>query len=165
MNRNNCQLDQGVLLVLDRDRAKEIFAAREPANLLEFIKTQAGDGSLVDAGFVLDLQGSGDRLQNQLVDPALTSDDLRPVLEATLLGGRPLADEQGFQVRLVRPDLVRQIASALDTIDGPTFAAQWPESADQSRNVIAELDSIRQLYRRAAEARAAVVFARVQNHE
>jgi hypothetical protein len=153
-------LAQGVLLALDRDRARMLFGAREPLSLQETVCELVTCESLWEERDALALEGRGPAIQRVLDAVPLSDLDTRPLLAQTLTGGRPLADQDPWHVFVVRPDVVPQVADALAKIDVADL--QRTVTAGNSEaggaRTIALLAEILEFYRRAAERRSAVAY-------
>ena len=156
------KLTQGLLAALDRDRAKQVFAAKQPDALQQFLEDLTGDQALGESGAVVTLSRQATFLQQTLLSDSIASEATRPLLELALLGGRALADDADLKVRLVRPDVVPKIAHALASIDADRFKDSWAngETVDQAAALLAV---VQQLYQQAEERRCAVLFAESGN--
>lgn len=155
-------LDRGVLLALGRDHAKQLFAAKQPELLQEFLESLLADAKLQQQNAVTDLAGLWQPLQDVLTKPELVADEAdRQGLALCLLGGRPLPGEPALIARLVRPDVVPQLSVALAKVSPEAVGGGW---SDEATKTLAQerFAAIVQLYKQAAAERAAIVFAACQ---
>ena len=155
-------LARGVLLFLDRDQAKQLFAARQPEPLREFLVSLIENSEQRQTARVIDLANLWQSIQETLVHPDVVADEMdRQGLAFCLLGGRPLPGEPALVARLVRPDIVPQLSATLASVDQDRLAAHWNDAATlpQATRVF---HAVCQLYETAAAAKAAVVFAAEQ---
>lgn len=148
MSTHASSLKQGMLVVLDRDRAKQLFGAREPAKLREVLNQLATDSQWVNSERMVTLDAQAELLQELLS----SGDNDEPALDQAILGGRPLADEPSLRVRVVRPDMVAHVASALQAFRASPRAGQG--SAHQAEI----LTRIEKLYAQAVDEAGAVAF-------
>lgn len=153
----------GLLVVLHRDRAKEVFGSRDPSRLmqvLEDIVSSAGDSDVVSC------DGHWKILHRVLGDGSLTPDGGDLPLNQCVLGGRPLDAGDAMTVRLVRPDMVVHIATALAQLTSTDLESRFEtavaaaDSAEEANLEIVTLlvDRLRSIFEAAARDRAAVAF-------
>ena len=136
----------GLLIALDRDRAKQLFAAKTADLLEEFFTTCCQDTAFVDSQMVVDCGGNWAVLKEELTATCESADDdVRPLLQLMIDGFRPLLDEPDSF--LVRPDLVPQIAAVLDGIDTAGLV--------QGRELF---EQIKVAYQKAAAERCAITM-------
>lgn len=164
MNNRDQTLKHGVLAALDRDRAKQLFAAaKDPAALSAFVDQLLDDQALRQQHQLVDLDGQADAVQAVLVDVAVEDDPQQSALELTLLGGRRLGGgDAAPSAWMVRPDIVPAIAQSLADLSETAYAEAWTRQfGSDSLPVATELlGKIRTLYVAAAETQAAVVTFR-----
>lgn len=133
-------LEDGYLIVLERDNAKAFFAHREDEPRLEFVNELLGNADVPKTS----LQGKWQSLHDALA--AVEIDD--SVLAQCVLGGRPMHQGDDYHVCLVRPDVVQFIAEQSKSVDLATLG----EVSDLAKEAFAA-------FLQAVELRAAVVFA------
>ena len=153
----------GTLLLLGRDNAKRVFAARD-ATLLqqELNEIAAAEGTVT-----VDCQGNWGMLHRLLGDGSLDPQCGELPLNHCVLGGRPMDAGDSMTVRLARPDIVTHIATALAELDAAKVhsrfeaaaaAADEPNDEAAQQQLSALLEQVKKLYDTAARERAAVVF-------
>ena len=153
----------GTLLLLGRDNAKRVFAARD-ATLLqqELNEIAAAEGTVA-----VDCQGNWGMLHRLLGDGSLDPQGGELPLNHCVLGGRPMDAGDSMTVRLARPDIVTHIATALAELDAAKVhsrfeaaaaAADEPNDEAAQQQLSALLEQVKKLYDTAARERAAVVF-------
>jgi hypothetical protein len=155
----------GFLLSLSRDEAKVLFANREPEGVISTINGFLELEELRFAKRILDLEKTWNPLHRCLSDGTLDPQTGEPPLNQTLLGGRHLYYQDDRYVVLVRPDMVRHVATALAEVDASQLEAKYKElpsdvleeSADWPA-VQTVLKQIAALYLGAADDGNAVVF-------
>lgn len=138
------QLDDGVLIVLPRNEAKTFFAYRDDTARLEFIEELLQNDTISKFG----CDGQWNAIHDTLSGIALEDS----VLGQAILGGRPLHQGDDYHVCLVRPDVVGYLCEQAKQVDVSDLA----DLAEAVRGVF-------EIYRTAAELRAAMVFA-VKRH-
>ncbi len=115
-------LSQGVLLALSREEAKQLFAAREPIALRQFLGARLSDRPPVleeaeaDTSFAI-CDDQWQQIQRVLAQSEVADDSMQPALRQCLTGGRILCDSEDLTVWLVRPDMVPHVAHALQSLD------------------------------------------------
>jgi len=153
----------GILFLLGRDNAKRVFAARD-ATLLQQELTEI---AAAEDAIVVDCQGNWEMLHRLLGDGSLDPQGGELPLNHCVLGGRPMDAGDAMIVRLVRPDRVTHIATALAELDAAdvqrrfeTAAAAADEPTDEAaqQRLSSLLGRVTELYDTAARERAAVVF-------
>lgn len=148
--------EQGVLCVLGREPAKQVFAARDQQTLIAAVNQLI---EAADAAACANCQGCWQTLQQCFsVDSAESEGP--GVLAECVAGGRQLQRAPGSIVSMVRPDLVPHIADQLEVMDEQRFlrlvdrvgatnvSELWPIVLDVAR-----------VYRRAADEKSAMIFA------
>jgi len=147
----------GVALAFDRDESKELFGAREPEMLRRVLDQQLQQAERWQTDRAVDCERLAESLQAALSECELPNEALRPALDQTLLGGRPLGDDAQLRIRVVRPDIVPHIAAILDPLSDATVLGD--EAGEQAERLARVLSAVRRLYRVAAAEKSAVVFA------
>ena len=142
-----------VLISVDRDGAKSLFAARGDDALRDFVSNLVVEPSIWSEGSAVDCQGHW-----RVIDQCLGEVKGDGQLQQCLLGGRPMYQGSELTVILVRPDLVPHLAGELDKVEDEAFRALVPADANCA-DVHATFLQLRELYRSAAERRHAIVFA------
>lgn len=133
-------LEDGYLLVLPRDEAKQFFGHREDQARLDFVNdllTNVETNSLC-------LDGTWQALHTALAGVPI--DD--SVLAQCILGGRPLHQGEDHHVCLVRPDVVGFIAQQGEQLEQTLVGPDLWEKTKATIN----------LYKAASENGAAMVF-------
>lgn len=149
----------GIHLELDRDRAKRLFGARDDTARGDCLQDCAAELS----GSVARHDSRHWRALHGLLS-GWTSDPAAPeaALSFCVLGGRPLTADGAEQVSLVRPDLVRHCAGALEALTEDDFRERWRAasagSPEKENEAWTELAGIGRLFQNAAQQTAAVVF-------
>lgn len=132
-------MDNGFLMLLDRQRAKELFGCREDQPRLEWLAQLQADGATPQ----VDCRG-----QWQALHDAFSAVEIEDsVLSQCILGGRPLHQGDDYHVCLVRPDVVRAVAHQCGSLDTST----WGELADIASQAT-------ELFQSCAEIGGATVF-------
>lgn len=135
----NMQFDDGYLVVLEREPAKEFFGHRDNDARLAFLtETLQGDAQSIR------LEKKWQQLHDALV--AIEMED--SMLSQCILGGRPMHRGDDFHVCMVRPDIVGFIAQQAGQV----------ETAKLDDDIAKLAKSTFELFKTAAEQRAAVVF-------
>ncbi len=133
------QFDDGYLVVLERDPAKEFFGHRDNDARLAFLtETLQGDAPSIP------LEKKWQPLHDALVAVELEDS----VLGQCILGGRPMHRGDDFHVCMVRPDIVGFVAQQAAQVDTSKLDDDIAELANSTLN----------LFKTAAQQRAAVVF-------
>ena len=159
------QLQSGVLLVLAREDAREVFEAARTDTVAESV-----------VGLLSRLEGS-DRVANvgtgwallhaALVGTGGDSEEVCFSLGQCLLGGRALGSEKTVAM-FVRPDLVLHVVRELEALEQDLFLSSWqqvlaeqtPELSNNAaeRNPWQRIEQIRGIYQHAGERREAMLF-------
>ena len=134
------KLENGYLIVLPRDDAKQFFGLREDHARLDFVKELLTK----DETESLSLHGKWQELHNALEGVPMEDS----VLAQCILGGRPMHQGNDHHVCLVRPDVVGFIAQQGAQLEKPQVGADLWESSH----------AIMGLYKAAAGIGAAMVF-------
>jgi|GEM_PF-2707491 len=134
-------LEDGYLIILERDNAKAFFGHRDDADRLEFINELLSNADVPKTS----LQGKWQALHDSLA--AIEIED--SVLAQCVLGGRPMHQGDDFHVCLVRPDVVQFIAEQSKSVD---LSPLDDEVSDLAKATF-------ETFSKAVELRAAVVFA------
>ena len=129
----------GHVIVLPRDEAKSFFGQKEDATRLEFLADLLKRDGTIQAS----LDGKW-----KACHEAFASIENAQGLEHCLLGGRDLHQGEDYHVCLVRPDIVRSLASELSGV-------QTDDSVAEFLPQIAQLASV---YEAAAKVGGAIVF-------
>lgn len=155
----------GLLLICQRDDAKRLFVAKSDEALAEFFDEFLSDSNHLNQDDVLDLKSIWRAVHACFCHGSADSDAGELPLNQVILGGRKLGSGSQFQVAFVRPDLVPHIVTALDgfTMETAEKSFQVFQSANSQRPTVFDtvwslIGDIGNLFRRAAELKAAVVF-------
>ena len=149
----------GLLLIIERDQAKQLFGAKGDEPLMEFLSSFVADES--NATNILDLQQRWRNLHSAFCGGDDSTEAGSPPLNQCILGGRPLSsDDEKMIVRLVRPDVIQHIANASNEFDIEASKGHYEsENSDADWEAGRSLlENVLQHFRTAAEKRAAVVF-------
>lgn len=136
---------EGLLLRLDREAAKQVFAQKQPDALVELLITCVQQAP---ADQRCSLDGRWQQLHATLTTPPRAE-----VLAHGLLGGRPLPAPDGWRIHLIRPDLIPHLATALTELAPP-------DTGDDQQT----LERVREFYTQTAEAGAAALFLATDDH-
>tara|TARA_B100000686_G_C16544589_1_gene839198 strand:+ start:441 stop:956 length:516 start_codon:yes stop_codon:yes gene_type:complete len=164
------QLQVGVLLVLGREDAREVFEAARTDRVAESV-----DGllsRLEESGGVEEIGTGWALLHATLVAAGRDSEEVSFTLSQCLLGGRSLGGEETKTIaKFVRPDLVLHVARELEALERDTFLSAWQEVLAEQKPELpahaAEIEpwqrikQIRGVYQLAGEQREAVLFMAV----
>ena len=162
------QFQVGLLLVLGRENAREVFEAARTDRVAESV-----DGlrsRLEENGGVEEIGTGWALLHATLVAAGGNSEEVSFTLSQCLLGGRSLGGEKTIAM-FVRPDLVLHVVRELEALERDTFLSAWQEVlAEQKPELPAHaveiepwqrIKQIRDVYQRAGEQREAVLFMAV----
>lgn len=162
------QFQVGLLLVLGREDAREVFEAARNDRIVESV-----DGllsRLEESGGVEEIGTGWAVLHATLVAAGGNSEEVSFTLSQCLLGGRSLGGEKTIAM-FVRPDLVLHVVRELEALEKDTFLSAWQEVlAEQKPELPAHaveiepwqrIKQIRDVYQRAGEQREAVLFMAV----
>ena len=162
------QFQVGLLLVLGREDAREVFEAARNDRIVESV-----DGllsRLEESGGVEEIGTGWAVLNATLVAAGGDSEEVSFTLSQCLLGGRSLGGEKTIAM-FVRPDLVLHVVRELEALEKDTFLSAWQEVlAEQKPELPAHaveiepwqrIKQIRDVYQRAGEQREAVLFMAV----
>lgn len=162
------QRQVGVLLVLGREDAREMFEAARTGGVAESVNGLLRRRQKVDRGEEI---GTGWALLHAaFVSAGGASEEVSSTLSQCLLGGRALGGEETV-ARFVRPDLVLHVSRELEALESDLFLSAWQqvlaEQAPEWQANAAEIlpwqrvEQIRGVYQRAGERREAVLFVAV----
>jgi hypothetical protein len=159
---------RGFHIALSREHAKQLFAIKDDAALLKFLEELKGKPDLKKSGRILDLGTAWDPIHR-----CLTEGELDPAggdfpLNHAVLGGKQLHKGADSTAVLVRPDMTRFIADALEELTEDDFRKKFfalnPQSYQQPidekhfmQTWIALL-TLKDFYLATAENMEAVVF-------
>jgi hypothetical protein len=131
------------LIVIQRDAAKQLFAIRDPAELLSFIQ------ELIDDSGVLKLQvpSRWPEYDRAFAD----AEGEQAAIQWALTGGREMAIGDENRLYLKRPDIVAQLAQAIEQFAESIVGEEDFHDSDFCRDLAG-------FYSRAAEQQAAVLF-------
>lgn len=138
-------LEDGYLIVLPRDEAKQFFGQREDQARLDFVNELFSKEDTKS----LCLNGNWLALHTALEGAPIADS----VLAQCLLGGRPLHQGDDHHVCLVRPDVVGFIAQQGARLEEPHVGTELWETSQATIG----------LYKEAAEIGAAMVFVAKRN--
>ncbi|MCA9170463.1 MAG: DUF1877 family protein [Planctomycetales bacterium] len=153
---NDVDFTQGVLMVFDRDRSKQLFGAKDPESLRQVLEAARADRVLWKDGLAVSCGGAADRLQVILSECEVPDEALRPALEQAFTGGRVLSEDTSFQVYLVRPDIVPHVYDALKRVRSATVKSHLDLTTES--HVYDLFLSARAIYEVAADERSAIVY-------
>lgn len=159
---------RGFHIALSREHAKQLFAIKDDLSLLQFLEELKGMPDLKKSGRILDLGTAWDAIHR-----CLTEGELDPAggdfpLNHAVLGGKQLHKGADSTAVLVRPDMTRFIADALEELTEDDFRKKFfalnPQSYQQPidekhfmKTWIALL-TLKDFYLATAENMEAVVF-------
>ncbi len=159
---------RGYHIALGREHAKRLFGLKEDQAILQFLEELKADSAMKKSGRVLETGTAWDAIHR-----CLTEGELDPAggdfpLSHAVLGGKPLHQGDDYAAVLVRPDMTRFIADALDEIEEDDvrekFFALNPQSYRQPigekefTEVWLALQNLTLFYKAATENLEAVVF-------
>jgi hypothetical protein len=128
------------LVFVDRDAAKRLFGTASADDLTQFVRDLIADSNVPSLSLPERWPVWEEEFHNDEVEPK--------TLQWTLSGGQEIVvSDNGSRIQLKRPDVVRQIAGAVQQsggriVDDPDFAA-----------------ALQEFYSDAAEKQVAVIFA------
>ncbi|MCR9116317.1 MAG: YfbM family protein [bacterium] len=133
--------------IVAREDAKKVFA--QDADALQTMLEQWRNDSARES---MRLE-TGDDWQawDAAFESVSTASDENGPLKFVFLGGRPLPEQPGETVRLIRPDMVPHIAEVLKQVDRDSLATLGGD-------VDAKLTQLAALFAAAAEQRSAMLF-------
>ena len=137
--------EQGRLFAVERDLAKRLFSARDPQALADATRNAWEEADSVGR---VECRGLAEQLQTHL-DAVCETAGQADALGGCLTGLRALHREPGWEVSVIRPDLVDRYAEVL--------ASTSIDSTDEPLQAL--LQATLALYQHAAEHRAAVAYA------
>jgi len=148
----------GYAVSLSREEARDVFGCRSDEALratvgLVLAKHLAGAPSGDETPRVICCFGAW-KVQQALLNSVGGEEAL---LRQALTGGRPLSQAEDQVVRVVRPDIVPQIADALESLPREKLTAAFESGSDAEKNLRA-IEQLTQLYRAAAGTGMAVLF-------
>ena len=153
---NDVDFTQGILMVFDRDRSKQLFAAKDTESLLAVVNAARADRQLWKDGLAVSCQGVANRLQEIVSECEVPDENIRPALDQAFLGGRTLSTDPALQVYLVRPDIVPHVYDALKRVRSATIKSHLDLATE---TVVYDLFlSARAIYEVAADERSAIVY-------
>ena len=159
---------RGFHIALSREHAKRLFAIKDDPSLLQFLEELKSMPDLKKSGRILDLGTAWDPIHR-----CLTEGELDPAggdfpLNHAVLGGKQLHKGADSTAVLVRPDMTRFIADALeelteDDIRQKFFALdsksyQQPIDEKHFMHMWIALQTLKDFYLAATENLEAVVF-------
>lgn len=123
---------RGFHIALSREHAKQLFAIKDDAALLKFLEELKGKPDLKKSGRILDLGTAWDPIHR-----CLTEGELDPAggdfpLNHAVLGGKQLHKGAEQTAVLVRPDMTRFIADALEELTEDDFRKKFFALSPQS---------------------------------
>ncbi len=158
-------LAEGVLVTLDREGAKDLFAAGDPAVMRQFVDDQIqraersdGDGE-TSCDFV-SCQTHWSTL-DQAFQQSASADEAAPSALSQWRGqGRLLCDVTGLRLALVRPDMVPHVAAELADFSTTELLSRLADQPPLLAEAIVEVfGRIQDFYVRAAANHVSVLFA------
>jgi hypothetical protein len=126
---------RGFHIALSREHAKQLFAIKDDPSLLKLLEELKGNPDLKKSGRILDLGTAWDPIHR-----CLTEGELDPAggdfpLNHAVLGGKQLHKGTDSTAVLVRPDMTRFIADALEELTEDDFRKKFfalnPQSYQQ----------------------------------
>jgi hypothetical protein len=159
---------RGFHIALSREHAKRLFAIKDDPSLLKFLEELKDDAELKESGRILELGTAWDSIHR-----CLTEGELDPAggdfpLNHAVLGGKQLHKGADRAAVLVRPDMTRFIADALEELQEDDirqkFFALNPQSYQQPideqhfTEIWIALLTLKDFYLAVAENVEAVVF-------
>lgn len=159
---------RGFHIALSREHAKRLFAIKDDPSLLKFLEELKDDSTLKETDRILELGTTWDPIHR-----CLTEGELDPAggdfpLNHAVLGGKQLHKGPDSTAVLIRPDMTRFIADALeelqeDDIRQKFFALDpqsYPHPIDEQHftEIWIALQTLKDFFLAAAENMEAVVF-------
>jgi hypothetical protein len=159
---------KGYHIALGREHAKRVFGIRDDDALLQFLEELKTSSEMKRSGRLLDT--------GMLWDPihrCLTEGELDPAggdfpLNHAVLGGKQLHNGSDYVAALIRPDMTRFIADALEELDEDTMRqkffgldpASYHQPIDEKRfqELWLTLQNLQTFFNAAAESLEAVIF-------
>lgn len=159
---------RGFHIALSREHAKQLFAIKDDASLLKFLEELKGKPDLKKSGRILDLGTAWDPIHRCLTEGELDPAGGEFPLNHAVLGGKQLHKGADSTAVLVRPDMTRFIADALEELTEDDFRKKFfalnPQSYQQpidEKNFMQTwiaLLTLKDFYLAATENLEAVVF-------
>jgi hypothetical protein len=159
---------RGFLIALSREHAKQLFAIKEDASLIKFLDGLKGMPDLKKSGRILDLGTAWDPIHRCLSEGELDPAGGDFPLNHAILGGKQLHKGVDQTAVLVRPDMTRFIADALEELNEDDIRKKFLALNKQSyKEPIDEkhfmqtwiaLQTVKDFYLATAENMEAVVF-------
>ena len=159
---------RGFHIALSREHAKQLFAIKDDAALLKFLEELKSMPDLKKSGRILDLGTAWDPIHRCLTEGELDPTGGDFPLNHAILGGKQLHKGAEQAVVLVRPDMTRFIADALEELTEDDirkkFLALNPQSYQQPidekhfMQMWIALQTLKDFYLATAENMEAIVF-------
>lgn len=159
---------RGYHMALGRDHAKRLFGLKEDQEILKFLEELKGSPEMKKSGRLLDSGTSWDALHRCLTEGELDPTGGDFPLNHAVLGGKQLHKGSDYAAVLVRPDMTRFIADALDEVDETDFRKKFfalsresykqPIGEKEFTQVWIVLQDLQVFFEAAAENLEAVVF-------
>ena len=159
----------GWYLILNREEAKQLFAAREDTAVRDVVENLLKRRTAQKDDTTLDCGGLWDPIHRSLTDGTLDPEGGRFPINHCVLGGKQLFKGDAFEVVVVRPDIVPHVAEAIHglkrvevqenyrSISADDYGKQpTDEEFDLVWNMLSQ---VRILFEDAADNRDAILFA------
>ncbi|MDX1945105.1 MAG: DUF1877 family protein [Pirellulaceae bacterium] len=159
---------RGYHMALGREHAKRLFAIKDDGALRKFLDELRGAPDMKKSGRLLELGTAWDGIHRCLTDGTLdpTAGDFP--LNHAVLGGKQLHQGADYTAVLIRPDMTRFIADALEELDEDEvrkrfFALdrntyQQPIGEKEFMEIWLALKNLQVFFAAAAESLEAVIF-------
>jgi hypothetical protein len=159
---------RGYYLALARDHAKRLFGLKDDKAILDFLEELKASKEMKKSGRLLDVGPAWDPIHR-----CLTEGELDPAagdfpLNHAVLGGKQLHQGSDHVAVLIRPDMTRFVADALDELDEDDFRKKFlalnpasyrePISEKAFTAVWIAVQDLQVFFAAAAENMEAVVF-------
>jgi len=161
-------IGRGYHIALAREHAKELFGIKDDAALRKFLDELKGRADMKKSGRVLDSGTTWEAIHRCLTEGELDPAAGEFPLNHAVLGGKQLYKGADSTAVLIRPDMTRFIANALEELDEeevrPKFFAlaggTYTQPVDEKRfmEMWRMIQDLRIFFDAAAENLEAVVF-------
>ena len=159
---------RGYHIALGREHAKRLFSLKQDQEILKFLEELKASPEMKKSGRLLDSGTAWDAIHRCLTEGELDPTGGDFPLNHAVLGGKQLHQGKDFAAVLIRPDMVRFIADALDEIEEADFrqkfsglsktSYQQPTGEKDFVQVWIVLQDLQVFFEAAAENMEAVVF-------
>jgi hypothetical protein len=159
---------RGYHIALGREHAKKLFGLKDEAGIRQFLDELCRSPEMKKSGRILDTGGAWDPIHRCLTEGELDPGAGDFPLNHAILGGKQLYKGTDSTAVLVRPDMTRFIADALEELDEDEFRKNFLAlNRDSYKGPLGEKDfietwlavqNLETFFAAAAENLEAVVF-------